>query len=121
MLNSEDRRQFLEVLRRPGMVGMARRGVRKKIQEKAKKNGVCPHCKAANGTVKKCGMLKILHEKYKVGKKKVSDEVVAFHQSFASALEYNKDLGPLMGRAQEALNPLKVLALFKAIPEEVRN
>ena len=52
------------------------------------------------GTVKRCGMLKIIHEKFKVKKKQVVQSVVEFHSSFASALEYNKDLEPLLSRAQ---------------------
>ena len=34
-------------------------------------------------------------------------------------MEYNKDIEPLLGKAQEMLNPLIVLDLFKRIREEV--
>lgn len=45
-------------------------------------------------------MLKIIHEKFKFKKKQVDQAVVEFHSSFASALEYNKELELLLGRAQ---------------------
>jgi DNA-directed RNA polymerase III subunit RPC1 len=71
------------------------------------------------GVVKKCGLLKIQHDKFKVNKK---NEVLLkdYVESFSTAKEYNKDLEPLISKSHDILNPLKVLDLFKAIPEEVR-
>ena len=58
--------------------------------------------------MKKCGLLKILHEKYPSArnKQKQTLESREFH-----------DL--LLEAAQEILNPLRVLYLFKTIPDEV--
>jgi DNA-directed RNA polymerase III subunit RPC1 len=94
------------------------KAVKKKVHEKCKKVSECPHCHSLNGTVKRCGVLKIIHEKFKVKKKQVELSVVEFQSSFASALEYNKDLEPILFRAQEILNPLRVISLFKAIADE---
>ena len=68
--------------------------------------------------VKKCGLLKILHDKYKAGKK---NEVIVkeYVESFSVANEFNKELEPLIGKSHEILNPLRVYNLFKNIPEEV--
>lgn len=52
------------------------------------------------GTVKKCGLLKIIHEKYKTNKKVVDPIVSNFLQSFETAIEHNKEVEPLLGRAQ---------------------
>lgn len=41
----------------------------KQIWEKTKKKTECPRCKENNGPVKKAGLLKIVHEKYKNLKK----------------------------------------------------
>lgn len=41
------------------------KGLRHRIHEKAKKCNICPHCGEVNGTVKKCGALKISYEKYR--------------------------------------------------------
>ena len=52
------------------------------------------------GTVKKCGMLKILHEKYKHNKKTTSIILSDFVHSFDEAVEYNKEIEPLLSKAQ---------------------
>lgn len=55
------------------------------------------------GTVKKCGLLKIIHEKYKTTKKVVDPFVSEFLQSFDMAVEHNKMIEPLLNRAQVRL------------------
>lgn len=55
---------------------------------------------SALGPVKKCGLLKIIHEKYKTNKKVVDPFVSEFLQSFDIAIEHNKVLEPLLSRAQ---------------------
>lgn len=52
------------------------------------------------GTVKKCGLLKIIHEKYKTTKKIMDPIVSNFIQSFDTAIEHNKEIESLLGRAQ---------------------
>lgn len=52
------------------------------------------------GPVKKCGLLKIIHEKYKTTKKVVDAFVSEFLQSFDTAIEHNKVVEPLLTRAQ---------------------
>ena len=54
-----------------------------------------------SGPVKKCGLFKILHERYKqVGKKNISMEVIEFRQSLEEAAELYKDIAPHIGKAQ---------------------
>ncbi|XP_069719344.1 DNA-directed RNA polymerase III subunit RPC1 isoform X3 [Phaenicophaeus curvirostris] len=118
MLSVEEKKQFLDYLRRPGLTYLQKRGLKKKVSEKCRKKNTCPYCGAFNGTVKKCGLLKIIHEKYKTNKKVVDPVVSTFLQSFETAIEHNKEVEPLLGRAQENLNPLVVLNLFKRIPAE---
>uniref|UniRef100_A0A674HBK6 DNA-directed RNA polymerase subunit n=1 Tax=Taeniopygia guttata TaxID=59729 RepID=A0A674HBK6_TAEGU len=118
MLSVEEKKQFLDYLKRPGLAYLQKRGLKKKVSEKCRKKTTCPYCGAFNGTVKKCGLLKIIHEKYKTNKKVVDPIVSTFLQSFETAIEYNKEVEPLLGRAQENLNPLVVLNLFKRIPVE---
>ena len=64
-------------------------------------------------------MLKIVHEKYKQQKRNQNQVVTDFLNSFDDAIEHNKELEPLLGKAQEMLNPLVVLNLFRRIPEAV--
>ena len=66
-------------------------------------------------------MLKILHEKYPSArnKQKQTLESREFHDLLLEATQENKDMLPHLGKAQEILNPLRVLYLFKTIPDEV--
>lgn len=54
----------------------------------------------SEGPVKKCGLLKIIHEKYKTTKKVVDPFVTDFLQSFDTAIEHNKVVESLLTRAQ---------------------
>lgn len=77
---------------------------------------------ATTGTVKKCGLLKIVHVKYKdptSTRQKAPLEVREFWETMTMVAEDNKDLAPHIGKAQEILNPLRVLHLFRSIPTEV--
>jgi len=66
------------------------------------------------GFVRKSGMMKIVHEKYKSAKKYVDPVVSEFQASFGSAIEYNKELDSLMNKAQVRVNI--DLLLFKLPP-----
>ena len=52
------------------------------------------------GTVKKCGMLKIVHEKFKHNKRNVDPALTMFVQSFDDALEHNKEIEALLPKTQ---------------------
>lgn len=58
------------------------------------------------GFVRKSGMMKIVHEKYKSAKKYVDPVISEFQASFGSAIEYNKELDTLLNRAQVCVNYL---------------
>ncbi|XP_073684076.1 DNA-directed RNA polymerase III subunit RPC1-like [Garra rufa] len=118
LLAKEEKLQFLDYLRRPGLAYLQKRGLKKKISDKCRKKTTCVHCNSFNGPVKKCGLLKIIHEKYKTTKKVIDPMVSDFLQSFDVAIEHNKEVESLLTRAQENLNPLVVLNLFRRIPNE---
>ena len=75
------------------------------------------------GPVKKMtsAIMKILHEKYRSGtsRNKTAPEVEEFKEDLQMAAEMNKELQPYVGKAQEMLNPRKVLQLFRRIPDSV--
>ena len=48
---------------------LTKKALRKKIVDQCKKVNVCPYCESPNGVVKKCGLLKISHEKFRSVKK----------------------------------------------------
>lgn len=120
LLTEEEKQQFLHQLRRIGITTLQRKNVHKKILAKCKKFTICPYCLNKNGTVKKKpGMMKIVHEKYKVVSKKTADPCIAeFKNSFLNAVEANKELQSLIDKTQQLLNPLKVLQLFENISDK---
>ncbi|KAK0138597.1 DNA-directed RNA polymerase III subunit RPC1 [Merluccius polli] len=118
MLTKEEKLQFMDHLKRPNLPYLQKRGLKKKISEKCRKRTICLNCSSYNGTVKKCGLLKIIHEKYKTTKKVADPFVSEFLQSFDIAIEHNKEVESLLNRAQENLSPLVVLNLLKRIPAE---
>lgn len=63
--------------------------------------------------MKKVGTLKIVHEKYPT--KKADQSTLDFHEEFDAANINNPDLKTHLNRAQEDLNPLKVLNIFSRI------
>eukprot|EP00731_Ephydatia_muelleri_P022715 Em0015g298a len=121
LLQGTERQAFLDLLKRPTLSSLAKKGIAKKINDKCKKASSCPHCGALNGPVKKCGLLKIVHEKYRVTggtKKAINPEVQEFRLTLQEAAESNPEIAPYIDKAQETLNPLRVLYLFKAIPDQ---
>lgn len=68
------------------------------------------HLFYSSGPVKKCGLLKIIHEKYKTTKKVVDPFVSEFLQSFDIAIEHNKVMEPLLTRAQVNLEDFQLLS-----------
>jgi len=113
LLTAEERRKFLVLFRKPNLENMRRQKLAKDVNKACRKQVHCPHCGAINGTVKKVGGMKIIHEKWRA--KKVSEDRREFEESFAYALSESKELKQHMPRAQEDLNPLKVLGLFNKI------
>lgn len=121
LLDEPAKRKYLRLFRRPNLENLQRTSTFKQVNTQARKCLYCPKCNALNGTVKKCGPLKITHEKFR--QKKLAEERVEFDKTFATALEMTKntasgDIRPHLHKAQEDLNPLKVLDLFKRISDE---
>lgn len=66
----------------------------------------------SSGPVKKCGLLKIIHEKYKTTKKVIDPMVSDFLQSFDVAIEHNKEVESLLNRAQVNIHLLVLPTVF---------
>lgn len=104
---------------------LSKKALRKRIIETCKKSSSCPSCGAINGVVKKCGLLKISHEKYRNAKKfqSVINERLAEYDEVL-----NRSGGPGDPKEMQAminstglvhvLNPLEVLQIFTRIPDE---
>lgn len=49
LLTKEEKLQFLDYLRRPGLAYLQKRGLKKKISDKCRKKTTCVYCNAFNG------------------------------------------------------------------------
>jgi DNA-directed RNA polymerase III subunit RPC1 len=103
------------------MDNLRRSQVCKKIIAQCRKTTVCPYCHAVNGTVKKVGVLKIIHDKYRAYnaatsvKKKPPPCKIQFDLSFAEAKKSNAELERYVKKAMDDMNPLRVMKLFRQI------
>lgn len=117
LLDENDRRLYLKRFRQPNLENLMRQQHSKKVNAACRKVTYCNYCGATNGVVKKAGLLKIIHEKFR--QKKTHGEMEKWKGTFAAAMENDKAIGGLLNRAHEDLNPLKVLDLFRRISAEV--
>lgn len=123
LLPEAERRTFLRELRRPGIDNLRRMQINKRINERCRKTRNCENCGAVNGVVKKTGnsALKITHDKFRAFntsasvKKQPPPSKIVFDQSFAEAKKANADIEKHAKKAQDDLNPLRVLKLFLRI------
>ncbi|KAG8933996.1 hypothetical protein FRC01_005893 [Tulasnella sp. 417] len=112
----DDRRMYLKRFRRPNLENIIRQSLAKQVNTACRKMVYCPYCNATNGVVKKAGLLRIVHEKFRA--KKTHGEMEKWKETFKTAVENDKQIAPLLNRAHEDLNPLKVLDLFRRISAE---
>ena len=118
LLNEKMRKIYQAKLKSSKIPYLTKKALRKQIQEVCKKVTRCPHCNDLNGMVKKCGMLKISHEKFRSVKK---DNVILQNEllAYENAVQFNKEIAPMLsGGLVNMLNPLEVLHLFERIPDD---
>ncbi|KAJ8676229.1 hypothetical protein QAD02_012015 [Eretmocerus hayati] len=118
MLQPKDKKAYLDRVLNPNLNYLSRKALRKQILEKAKKCSICPSCGELNGIVKKAGLLKIVHEKYR--SKKITDPAVQEKLTeYRKVTEDNKEVESILqGGLVSILNPLEVQALLERIPEK---
>ncbi|KAK5114578.1 hypothetical protein LTR85_010155 [Meristemomyces frigidus] len=125
LLPEKEKRVALKQLRRPGLDMLRKSALTKKISGDCKKVKVCPHCSSLNGPVKKVPghPIKMFHSKFAVytssnaKNKKKPEEMLAFEASFEEAKKGSQDVDRHMRRAADDLTPLRVLNIFKKIPD----
>lgn len=115
LLTEEQKRIYLRELRKPGLDNKRRTYIAKKINEQCKKMRRCASCGNVQGVIKKVGPLKITHDRFRHSGKKEVPEEVEFKNSFVEAMKGSAELRQHVSKAQDDLNPLKVLNLFKAV------
>ncbi|BDD57158.1 hypothetical protein MPDQ_003502 [Monascus purpureus] len=125
LLPESERRMYLREMRRPGLDNLRRLQIAKRVSERCKKTRSCEVCGAVNGVVKKAGTssLKIIHDKFRAFNTSASVKKVpplskiVFDQSFDEARRSNTDVEKNFKKAQDDLNALRVLNLFKRISD----
>ncbi|KAJ5692676.1 DNA-directed RNA polymerase III subunit RPC1 [Penicillium macrosclerotiorum] len=123
LLPESERRAFLREMRRPGLDNLRRMQIAKRINERCRKTRECEYCHAINGVVKKVGSsaLKITHDKFRAFnsstsvKKQPPISKTVFDDSFTEARNANSEIEKHFKKAQDDMNALRVLKLFKKI------
>ncbi|KAJ5106015.1 DNA-directed RNA polymerase III largest subunit [Penicillium alfredii] len=125
LLPESERRSFLREMRRPGLDNLRRMQIAKRINERCRKTRQCEACGTLNGVVKKTGTsaLKITHDKFRAFnsstsvKKQAPPSKIVFDESFSEARNSNPEVEKHYKKAQDDLNALRVLKLFKRVSD----
>lgn len=125
LLPEAERRAFLREMRRPGLDNLRRMQIAKRINERCRKTRHCGICGTENGVVKKTGSsaLKITHDKFRAynastsAKKHPPPSKVVFDASFEEVRKSNSEVEKHYKKAQDDMNPLRVLKLFKRVSD----
>lgn len=123
MLDEESRDRFRARARNPRTDAVTRNALLKAVLAACKKRQAkCPHCGAFNGSVKKVGPTRVVHEKFKLlGKKGLSPEGMDLQRDAREGLEALKgDARVAIERVVEDITPLRALEIFRAMtPEDI--
>ncbi|KAL4748638.1 hypothetical protein BDW72DRAFT_179943 [Aspergillus terricola var. indicus] len=125
LLPEAERRAFLREMRRPRLDNLRRMQIAKRVNDRCRKTRTCENCGAVNGVVKKTGTssLKITHDKFRAfnastsAKKIPPPSKIVFDRSLEEARGSNPEVEKHYKKAQDDLNALRVLNLFKRISD----
>ncbi|KAL4814705.1 hypothetical protein BDW67DRAFT_176885 [Aspergillus spinulosporus] len=125
LLPEAERRAFLREMRRPRLDNLRRMQIAKRVNDRCRKTRTCENCGAVNGVVKKTGTssLKITHDKFRAfnastsAKKIPPPSKIVFDRSLEEARSSNPEVEKHYKKAQDDLNALRVLNLFKRISD----
>lgn len=70
------------------------------------------------GLIKKVTSLKIIHEKFRGTSQKKEELASVFHEQFEEAIKHNPEIKQFLSKAQEDMNPIRVLKIFERIPSD---
>jgi DNA-directed RNA polymerase III subunit RPC1 len=124
VLPEMEKRTYLRQLRRPGLDGLRKDAIIKRIVADCRKTKRCYHCNAWNGPVRKApgNPVRMFHNKFFTytssnAKSKIKpDEMQTFERSFEEAIKANPEIDRHMKRVVDDLTPLRVLNILKNVP-----
>ncbi|KNE68594.1 hypothetical protein AMAG_12759 [Allomyces macrogynus ATCC 38327] len=118
LLGEVARRALLRKLTTAGPDLRRRQEILKELNTECKKQTTCPQptCRAPNGTVKKFGPLKIVHEPFR--SKKLKEEQESYRATFQAVTAGVPGTAPYINKVLQELDPETVYQLFERIPNE---
>ncbi|GJQ08774.1 hypothetical protein GpartN1_g565.t1 [Galdieria partita] len=94
-----------------------KKSILKNILKLCKSQRRCPFCGSPNGTVKKVGMMKLIHDPFSLAKD-IEEEKENFFQKFHFVSDTMSDVSPHIQKAVDDLTPLRALEILSRIPPE---
>eukprot|EP00871_Galdieria_phlegrea_P006021 jgi/Galph1/906/GphlegSOOS_G5700.1 len=108
-----------------------KKAILKQVLKYCKSQRRCPFCSALNGSVKKVGIMKLVHDRFSTAKD-TEEKVICclsygavfiflkerFIKSFHYVAENLSDVSPHIHKAADDLTPLRVLEILKRIPPQ---
>jgi DNA-directed RNA polymerase III subunit RPC1 len=118
LLPQSERNFYLTRLRRPNLDHLKKAALVRKAMEECKRVRTCPYCESFNAPVKKGAGIPLIF-KHQLGSAKESCDT--FYESFADAgANSKKNLGAVVKKAQDDINPQRALTLFQLMTQEDR-
>ncbi len=115
----ENRSRYIWKFGKQDLNFLEKKSMHREIVDKCKKVKSCPFCGAFNGTVKKISLYKIIHvcTPTTTSKSKSSDDILL--ENFSDIALHNEEIIEYLRKTKsELLDPIRVLHLFKQIPEK---
>ena len=115
----ENRSRYIWKFRKPDSNFLEKKALHKEIVDKCKKIKYCPFCGSFNGPVKKVSLYKIIHvcTPTTTSKTKSSDDILL--ENFTDIVTNNEEIVEYLKKTKaELLDPIRVLDLFRRIPQK---
>ncbi|QQP55000.1 DNA-directed RNA polymerase subunit, partial [Caligus rogercresseyi] len=122
LLKPKSAAAFNKRIRSKDLGYLAKKKLKKKILEECKKINTCSHCGALNGVVKKAGLLKISHEKFRHIKKTnsvISDALEEYDYVCSDNKEISSLVLNIFERIRDGDIPLLLMNLESAHPKDM--
>ena len=117
LLTNSEREIYLKKMRNRNTDTIARTYlIRALIAQCRKHYNCCPHCNSINGSIRKYGNLRLIHDKYHYDPN--VQEMNEYYSGFDESIKMDKDIKAYINNAQEDLDAKRVLELFKGLVRE---
>ena len=113
------RNRYVWKFRKPDLTFLEKKAIHKEVVDKCKKVKYCPFCGAFNGPVKKIALYKIIHVCTQTTSSKTKSSEDILIENFTDIALNNEEIVEYLKKTKsELLDPIRVLELFKRIPQK---